>query len=1332
MTMQDPGATRVDDYVPLGLNVADTLRPADPEPKRSFVDVVSAAFQNDNTLVSAVSALADGADVSTRVQQGYSAWEEIKGTPYEQYWSTFVDADNPAMTAMFKARIDREMENDRTLASAGVGGFVASLAAGIIDPTILVPVGGGIRAGAQGAWSVSRSALAVGAAGFAGSTLQEGLLQTSQETRTLEESAINIGAGTVLSGILGAGAAAVLNRVTRQPVVTALDDIITGQASARSSIGAEAVERATLDDLSMSVTTGFAKPAEAIARASQIVSPNLQAQFSPSPAARQFTQMLTEGTLYQRMNDEGRSLGAAAETLSRVDFESRTGTAMREVSAIFAEAKKNGVNMSRVQFEEAVGKAMRRGDESGNAFVDRAAQAYRKNLADPFQNDALAEGLLDEADIQTKTAKTYFPRQYNQKLLRARPDDFKTTVAGWYEQQLASEFQSASEALTNRIARVEQRLKDLRLGPAERVAALGELDVAGQQLDAANAVQVERVSTINDLRAQKKAASSAGDRALAQQLQSRIEAEQAAGGEQLKSYLADRRRLRQRRRDVDLNFAGFDARHEKVMQSLVDLEEANISSLNRLVEKGRRFERQLQKLDPEQARAKMSELRTSFMQIAEKADRALDRQAEALRKMEADAQKAVADGTPVDTATAARDAAQRARIEKEIAAQRNRSERMSALARRMEAADEFDYDASVRELRTSVDDMVREVSDLSFGRGEKAQRLKERLAALDPETLKAKERALEARKVEAQKRFDEQWRASLDEDGVSFRNMAQEIAEDAYAKVSGTNYGEEALSMADMRVPVTRGPLKDRTLNVPDELIEDFLDSNVTQVMTRYARTMAGEIALTRRFGRADMRDQVAAISQEYRELIDAVPPGPKAEKARIDLAARRDLDIKNLTAMRDLIRGTLYADANNGNLGRGARSLMTFNYIRSMGGAAISSLSDLFRPGMVHGYGAYLNEGLLPMLTNMSAVKASRKDAELFGLVMERHTQHRLASMVEMGDPYKSGTPIERLLDNGARIGSKWNGLTLLTDFSQGVAATLSQNRILAAATDGRRDLRLLAYLGIDKDMATRIAAQFAEHGETDGTIKVANTTAWTDDVARKAYAAAVSKDVNSVVVLKSVGDVPLLANHPTGKLLLQFRTFALASHQRVLLRGLQEKRAAFVSGMVVLTAMGVAVRTVAAWRSGEAAWERFKAKVGSNPGFLVGEGLDASGIFSLGVEVSNMVEVATRPTGFSFNPIKSPFLAAGAAMNPEASAQAASGRVQNRGFFGAVAGPSVGLLDRDLPDAMSGAARLVKGEKTTDRQNNAMRAVVPFGSYLGFKEVIQAAQDDSPYAPQ
>ncbi len=62
-----------------------------PETGPGLVDVVGAAFRQENVVGSA---LAYQWSTNERAD-GYNAWDEIKGTPYEQYWDRFVESNNP-------------------------------------------------------------------------------------------------------------------------------------------------------------------------------------------------------------------------------------------------------------------------------------------------------------------------------------------------------------------------------------------------------------------------------------------------------------------------------------------------------------------------------------------------------------------------------------------------------------------------------------------------------------------------------------------------------------------------------------------------------------------------------------------------------------------------------------------------------------------------------------------------------------------------------------------------------------------------------------------------------------------------------------------------------------------------------------------------------------------------------------------------------------------------------------------------------------------------------------------------------------------------------------
>lgn len=1271
-------------------------------PSPGVWDTIKSAFRTENMIGSAIADETNG--VNNAVEQGYNPWNDIVGTKYEDHWKSFTRSNNRRYTDMLKRQIDREEDDRRTLAAAGTLGTVSAIAAGILDPTILIPVGGEVAAvGKAGgsAWKVGRGAAAGARAAAVGTTAQEIALQSTQETRTLEESGLAIGGSIVLGGLLG-GAVGALSRPQQIAAQDALRRIQEMPLPTPGSAGAAAVERLGVEDLTVA---GGA--AERVAAATRAISPNLRANFRESPAARQFSQELTENTLYQTMHGEGRSLGAAVETEARVVFNSRMADAVQSHDAIYAEMKKAGINMSAQEFDEAIGRAMRRGDLGENDFVSRAAKSWRERVFEPFKNEAIDMGLLP-SDVSVETAESYFSRAWNVERLTAQEPEFKQKVADYYSGRLLGDYEESSRVLSERTAALDQEVADLRMTPEERARALDDLEKQGESLDAANANEIEQVSRINELRRVAKQAKDAGDVKGEQAARAEIAAIQAKGGTRLADYLKARGKLRSRQRKVDLNYAGMQERADRVQASIDNLQQSNIRGVQRLVSRGRTLEREAQRLDPDKLKQKISDLRSQFYDLIERSNRAQDKLAKSLSEME-----------PGEAY---------AKLEKQAKIEAARHERLNAISARLEAAEALDPHATLAELRASIDDMVEQVSDVALGRGEKMQRLRERLARLDPKKLDARIAAIGEMKAKLQREFYDRWEIQRLGEGVGgpkadFSAQAREIADEVFDKLTGRAATAGSSVDPSYLTPITRGPMKDRTFNIPDQLVEEFLHDNVREVGERYGRTMAAEIELTRRFGRADMRDQIMTIRDEYRQLRAAAD----TEAKRAALAEDEKGAIRDLEAMRDLIRGTYKATENASNYGRVVRALMAFNYIRTMGGAVIANIAEIYRPAMVHGLGRYMNQGIAPLLSNLGAVKLSVKEARLAGQVTERILQHRMLSLGEIGDPYRAGTAVERWLSNGAKLGSKWNGLVYWTDGMKAISSVLSQNRILEAAVSGKKDTRLLAYLGIDGNMADRVAKQFAEHGDDLDGVKVANTEKWTDPEAVRAYRAAVSKDVDSIIVTKSVGDVPLFANTPTGKLILQFRNYTFAAHQRITLRAMQEDKAQFLSGMIGMAALGMLGATLRSWRGGSDRFEKFKESA-SNPGYLIGEGLDLSGMFALPIEFGNTVEKLTQPTGFSFNPVKTPLLAAGTLANPNASMQGESTRFSSRDPLGAVLGPTAGL-PATVARAAGAPVNVMTGGATSQSQANAAASLIPFGSYIGMREALQVVSGDSPY---
>lgn len=173
----------------------------------SFGQTIGAAWRTDNVVGSYLAREnIPEKNYYNPIDQNYDPFADIKG--YEDQVRSFALANNADEVATIKRQIDREREDRKTLEESGWVGTVASIASGALDPINLLPVGGAAVTGARTATNLLKGAVSTARAGALSIGLQETLLHDSQEIRTLGESAINLSAGTLLAGALGAGVTA--------------------------------------------------------------------------------------------------------------------------------------------------------------------------------------------------------------------------------------------------------------------------------------------------------------------------------------------------------------------------------------------------------------------------------------------------------------------------------------------------------------------------------------------------------------------------------------------------------------------------------------------------------------------------------------------------------------------------------------------------------------------------------------------------------------------------------------------------------------------------------------------------------------------------------------------------------------------------------------------------------------------------------------------------------------------------------------------------------------------------------------------------------------------
>lgn len=1413
-----------------GYDTPETIMKAQEIAQRS---AFAAAFRQDNTIGSFLSRKDTGVDNEDDGQFDPVAY--IKEHNLQGYENSFMGVLNGRKADAVRSQIQMEQRDRETLEASGWTGTLAQIAAGVFDAPTLIPGTVAVR-GAKGTWSVGKSMLMAGASAAATQAATEGFLQTTQETRTGAESLVNIGAAAVLGSMLGGGVAAVLGKNEHITMTRALGNISDIQSGAKpnefvpaqvladrspAGAGADVAEGAFYVDPVQRARTREELAVEGVAasaatKATSWFNPVLRATQRYAASARQVAGNLYESTVYRAMHSAGDTTGVSVEAAIRTRVTALQAEAMNAAEASYKEMRSAGTRMSQDDFYNAVGRAMRNGDEDANPFVARAAQGYRK-LFDDFTKDALKLGLLEEGDLDVKTAASYFSRVYNRDRLLSSEPEFLDTIGRHFAERMAQAYEGESAEIVAARAKYRQRSEDIGLSGAERSKRIDEIGAEGKALDARHAHLEDLIDDLSEARGRVRDAVDEQAKAAARAEVKRL---MDQGGDELKNYLTERANLRARMRNLtSVNPDAQSARYERISQRIDDAQE---TAKRAVLSSGKRIKNIMNRLatDPVgQAESALGDALKEADRI-QKALAASDRRLAALekaseggdqpeglaqfwqqRRAEQEAARATAQslideleklsvqGINADDLRAAlAPAASKTPEQQAAGAAKRKGQRESQLLAQGEKVTQgefgvIDAEQLVQTLTKLLDDVTAQAGERSIRRGEAVGKMKERAAKLAPDEVKARaeaQRGQFARVLEAvENRFDGKWgprRALGLEKGEAydFEAAGRATAKEIYDKITGKVQQRDDLPAFITKI--TSGPLKDRTFMVPDELLQGkgWLKDDVREVANRYARSMAGEIELTRRFGKADMSDQLAQIAQEYSDMRVAVDQaatiddlnavlgrkkfGSKADLAKAKLEAQQALAqdessaITDTKAGRDLIRGTYGQGVNNSNFASISRSLMHFNYLRQMGGVLLANITDFYRPAMVHGLGPYLRTMPQALAQAFDAgsggFKASLKEAKLAGLVSERVTHSLMAANGDIADPFLTRTTqVERFMQKATGLASRWNFINLLTDAQQAIASSVSQHRVLEAILgNGGKDgsfvkgdgTRLLRMLGVDEQTQGDIARLFGKYGETVDDIRVANTEHWLtergtpEEIARnenavRVYRAAINTDVNSIVSRRGIGDAPLFANHPVGKMLTQFSGYAMGAHSRVMIRGLQESHARLVGGLAALTALGAMTSYLAAWRGGAERWKKYTEETAKNPMLLIGEGLDRSGFFPVLFDIANRAERVSGAVGYDyrFNPVKSPIAMLGGQGGVGITSTRAS---DSAAAFGALLGPTAGMIDSAVAIGRVSADKAM-GKTPPKHDVNQAIAALPFQSYYGMREMLQVLTGNSNY---
>jgi hypothetical protein len=490
----------------------------------------------------------------------------------------------------------------------------------------------------------------------------------------------------------------------------------------------------------------------------------------------------------------------------------------------------------------------------------------------------------------------------------------------------------------------------------------------------------------------------------------------------------------------------------------------------------------------------------------------------------------------------------------------------------------------------------------------------------DGKPKKAKSKAAEIKAIEDEL---EDLRKFADLSEGELRGIANDVATKIVGSPAGkviNPFRDDPLGLLNKGPRQVSGPLQKRTLTMPDEMIEDFLDSDSERIARFYARSMAPDIATVREFGDLELSETKRKIQEEANllksralvnaglteeafanlvqtaeaartlrrsgrsgevtpEMAEAIKKVESIEGQNKAIQEVAERDMKDLQAMSDRLRHNYkLPDDPTATIPKLARRAKQINVFRLMGGVVLSSVTDLARPIMTQGIGATL-DGTVKALSNLKAARGLREEVKLAGTALDMVLDTRAHGIADIMDDFGGYSRFDRALN---AVQANYGLTSLMSPWNAALkqwAGVIVQTRILQEARDlaggatfGRNRLLRVAQSGLDPELMQRIWTQFQQHGEIDGKVMLPNTEKWTDRPARDAYRAAIVHEVDRTIITPGQ-EKPLWLSTQLGSVMGQFKSFGVVSVQRTMIAGLQQRDAGVVAGALLSVGLGVMV---------------------------------------------------------------------------------------------------------------------------------------------------------------
>jgi hypothetical protein len=418
---------------------AQPLDIAEPDTNASGLDVAAAAFRQNNVVANAPQLIGDLVDSFDDVYDpNFDPLSDNEVAGFEMYADRFIGSASKEENARIKERIRTELADREVIRQAGGAGVAASIAAGVLDPVTIASMAAPLLGTGTRAQKILKGVgTSVGL-----DSAQEVALHSEQALRTVGESALNVGAGALLTGALGG----VATRMTKEEFAAA-KELMSSTSRGSSEMVQGGIESTggaarvgfgtTLDDETV------AKGGETLLKTMGKINPLARVMQSSSKRARILMQEIADVPFLLNKHLKGVATPRSAEGEILAEQASRYRL-VKETDASFAEYKAAGGGLSRGKFAEEISAALRRGDVSMDPSVQKVLPLYRKYFDDSLKQLKAAGLVPEEAGVQF--AMSYLPRMYDHAKIKANRVQLEDALVDWFSR--SDQVKDAAEVKT--------------------------------------------------------------------------------------------------------------------------------------------------------------------------------------------------------------------------------------------------------------------------------------------------------------------------------------------------------------------------------------------------------------------------------------------------------------------------------------------------------------------------------------------------------------------------------------------------------------------------------------------------------------------------------------------------------------------------------------------------------------------------------------------------------------------------------------------------------------------------------------------------------------------